>query len=67
MKKNESTPPPLGLKHLVPNYHFAFSCRPLGAMVRFPCGGGHSRSNTSLSQPNVQKNSRAHVRGMRGG
>ena len=33
MKKNESTPPPLGLKHLVPNYYFAFSCRPLGAMV----------------------------------
>ena len=35
-------PPPLGLVHLVPNYYFAFSCRPLGTLVRFPCvwGGG---------------------------
>ena len=30
-------PSPLGLKHLVPNYFFAFSCRPLGTLVRFPC------------------------------
>ena len=72
MKKNESTlpPPPLGLKHLVPNYYFAFSCRPLGTLVRFPCGGGgggHSSCNASLSQSNVQKNSRALVKGMGGG
>ena len=33
-EKNESDP--LGLKRLVPNYYFAFSCRPLGAMW----GGG---------------------------
>ena len=39
---------------------FAFPCRPLGALVRFPCG--HSNCNASLSQPNVQKNSRALVR-----
>ena len=51
---------------------FAFPCRPLGALVRFTCvcggGGGeegHIISNASLSQPNVQKNSRAHVRGRR--
>ena len=24
---------------LVPNYYFAFSCHPLVALVRFPCGG----------------------------
>ena len=30
-------------------------------------GGGHSSCNASLSQPNVQKNSRALVRGMGGG
>ena len=35
-KKLEYLPPtPLGLKHLVPNYYFAFSCRPLGTLVRF--------------------------------
>ena len=41
-RKNESTPhgPPPGLKRLVPNYYFAFSCCPLGALVRFPIGGG---------------------------
>ena len=36
-------PSPLGLKRLVPNYYFAFSCRPVGAVLRFPCvcvGGG---------------------------
>ena len=53
---------------------FAFPCRPLGALVRFTCGEGgrggggregHIISNASLSQPNVQKNSRAHVRGKR--
>ena len=49
---------------------FAFPFRPLGALVRFTCGGGgggegHIISNASLSQPNVQKNSRAHVRGRR--
>ena len=38
MKKNGSTP--LGLKRLVPNYYFSSSCLPLGALVRFPCGGG---------------------------
>ena len=27
-------------------------------------GGGHSNCNASLSQPNVQKNSRALVRGV---
>ena len=56
-RKNESTPPgpPPGLKRLVPNYYFAFSCRPLGALVRFPMGGGGgARCNASLSQPNVQ-------------
>ena len=37
----------------------AFTCRPLGALVRFPCGGGYSNCNASLSQPNVQKNNRA--------
>ena len=47
---------------------FAFPCRPLGALVRFPCGGrGHINCNACLSQPNVQKNSRAHVRGSGGG
>ena len=39
---------------------FAFPCRPLGALVRFPCrgggGGGHSNCNASLSQPIVQEN-----------
>ena len=42
MKKNENTPTPLGLKRLVINYYFAFSCRPLGVLVMFPCerGGG---------------------------
>ena len=40
MKKNESTSLPLGLKHLVPSYFFAFSCRPLGTLVRSPCGWG---------------------------
>ena len=63
-------PPPPGLKHIVPNYYFAFSCRPLGTLVRFQCGGGggggHSYCNASLSQFNVQKDSRALVRGMRG-
>ena len=42
VKKNEITAP-LGHKRLVPNYYFAFSCRPLGALVRFLCvcvGGG---------------------------
>ena len=38
-RKNEGTPP-LGLKRLVPNYYFAFSYRPLGALVKFPCGEG---------------------------
>ena len=38
-KKMRVPPPPLGLKHLVPNYYFAFSCRPLGTLGRFPCGG----------------------------
>ena len=38
-KKNESTPP-LGLKCIVPNIYFAFSCRPLGSLIEFPCGGG---------------------------
>ena len=33
-------PTPLGLKHLVPNYYFAFSCRLLGTLVRFPSGRG---------------------------
>ena len=46
---------------------FAFHCHALGALVRFPCvcvgGGGHSNCNASLSQPNVQKNSRAPVKG----
>ena len=37
-------------------------------MVKFPCGGGgggggDSNCNESLSQPNVQKNSRALLRG----
>ena len=61
---------------------FAFHCRPLGALVRFPCccfffcffvvffflggGGGQSNCNASLSKPNVQKNSRALVRGVGG-
>ena len=56
MKKNESIRP-LGLKRLVPNYYFSYSCLPHEALVRFPC-------NASLSQPNVQKNSRALVRGV---
>ena len=30
----------MGLKRLVPNYNFAFFHCPLGASVRFPCGGG---------------------------
>ena len=30
-------------------------------------GGGHYSCNANLSQPNVQKNSRALVRGMGGG
>ena len=51
-------PPPPGLKRLVPNYYFAFSCHPLGALVRFPCGGGGGGGtaccNACLSQPNVQ-------------
>ena len=49
---------------------FAFPCRPLGALVRFPCGGGgggQSNCNASLSQSNVQKNNRALVRGGGGG
>ena len=29
-----------GLKRLVPNYYFSSSCLPLGALVKFPCGGG---------------------------
>ena len=75
MKKNESTLPPLGLKHLVPNFYFAFSCCPRGTLVRFPCvcvwgggggGGAHSSWNASLSQSNVQKNSKAIVKGMGG-
>ena len=39
-EEKESIPPEL--KQLVPNYYLAFSCRPLGALVRFPCvwGGG---------------------------
>ena len=65
-RKNGSTPPPLGLKRLVPNYYFSSSCLPLGALVKFPCGGGHSSCNASLRQPNVQKNSRALVMGMGG-
>ena len=35
---------------------YAFPCRPLGALVRFPCvwgGGGHNYCNASLSRPNV--------------
>ena len=44
--------------------HF-FSC-PLGALVRFSCGEGAQQFNASLSQPNVQKTSRALVRGMGG-
>ena len=48
-------PSPRGLKRLVPNYYIAFSCRPVGAVLRFPCeGGGHSSCNVSLSQPNIQ-------------
>ena len=50
---------------------FAFPYRPLGALVRFTCGGGGGRGahhfQCSLSQPNGQKNSRAHVRGRGGG
>ena len=65
-KKNESTPP-LGLKCIVPNIYLAFSCRPLGSLIEFPCGGGDCSCNASLSQPNVQKNSRVFVRAMRGG
>ena len=40
MKKKWEYPPPLGLKRLVPNYYFSSSCLPLGALVKFPCGGG---------------------------
>ena len=65
-RKKESTPP-LGLKPLVPNYYFAFSYCPLGALVRFSCGEEAQQFNASLSQPNVQKNSRALVRGWGGG
>ena len=40
-RKCEYPPPhPPGLKRLVPNYYFAFSCRPVGAVLRFPCLGG---------------------------
>ena len=47
---------PPGLKRLVPNCYFAFSCRPVGAVLRFPCGGGggHSSCNARLSQSNIQ-------------
>ena len=51
---------------LVPNYYLTVSHCPLGALVRFPCGEGAQQFNASLSQPNVQKNSRALVRGMGG-
>ena len=64
--KKESTPP-LGLKGLVPNYYFAFSYCPLGALVKFQCGEGAQQMNASLSRPNVQKNSRALMTGMGGG
>ena len=45
-------------RHLVPSYYFAFLCRPLGALVRFPyaglgVGGGCSNFNGSMSQLNV--------------
>ena len=60
-----SLPSPSGLKRLVPNYYFAFSCHPLGALVRFPCWG-HNSFYASLSQQNVQKNSKALVREMSG-
>ena len=40
-RKLEYPPPPSpGLKRLVPNYYFAFSCCPVGAVLKFPCGGG---------------------------
>ena len=47
--------PSPGLKRLVPNYYFAFSCRPVGAVLGSHVGGGgHSSCNASLSQPNIQ-------------
>ena len=50
---------PSGTQTSCSYYYFAFSCRPLGALVRFPIGGGgggggHISCNASLSQPNVQ-------------
>ena len=50
--ENESTPPP-GLQRLVPNYYFVFSCHPVGAVLRFPSGGGGT-AVAMLSQPNIQ-------------
>ena len=47
---------------------FAFSGRPLGALERFPCGGGgHIICNASLSQPNVQKKQQSPCEGGGGG
>ena len=72
MKKNENTPPPPGLEHLVPNSKLLFCIflSPSWNFGKVPmcvCGGGGDCScNASLSRPNVQKNSRALVRGMGG-
>ena len=54
IKKNESTPH-LGLKRLVLNYYFAFSCRPLGSLVRFPCWGAQQLQCKSESAQCLEK------------
>ena len=41
---------------IVPNYmyYFAFSCRPLGALVRFPCWGGGGAQQLQCKSESAQ-------------
>ena len=56
-------------KSLFLTISFAFPCRPLGALVRFPCGekkGTLTAMQASVS-PMFRKKSKAHVRERGGG
>ena len=61
-------PPPLALKHLVTNYYFAFSCRPLRTLVSSyvsVCVGGWGALQLQCKSESAQcsEKSRALVRG----
>ena len=72
MGRKKENPP--GLKRLVPIYYFAFSCHPVGTVLRFPCvcvwGGGGAQQlqcKSESAQYSMVRCSRALVRGMGGG